>query len=65
MKSFMLFMLYVFYVKTFHYKLERLSLASLSILVSGLWVRPEPTRVKHLDECLYAKCHCAECVALC
>jgi hypothetical protein len=35
-------------VTTFHYKLELLSLASLSSLVKCLQVRPEPTQVKHL-----------------
>jgi hypothetical protein len=35
---------------TFHNKLERLSLLSLSSLFLCLWVRPEPAQVKHLSD---------------
>ncbi len=45
----MLSNLFTAVITTFHNKLERLSLASLSSLVECLQVRPNPTRVKHLS----------------
>ncbi len=41
--------LFMAVIYKFRKKLERLSLASLSSLVYCLWVKPEPTRVKHIS----------------